>query len=279
MSRDNRVALSNLYAYYTAEEVALIEKAQINFESETATLRFTIAGYETQRSSLMSELAAVYLGDSTINGEDSLRLFLETQQTPEAMVQLLSIYVENGDSTRANALLPLVSALPEWEDFAAIQNLNLILQSEGRNIFQLTVAEKGLVVELASGTGNMKQYAEGVLEMVYETPSAFQPEEIPLQGGGNRQMQKEPRVKTEQLVISPNPTSGDCQLRMMNTGEIPGGVVQIYSSNGQLVYQDKLETGMKHKELALTHLDSGIYYCVLTTHAGFMETGRLVLIK
>ena len=83
----------------------------------------------------------------------------------------------------------------------------------------------------------------------------------------------EDRSRSDQLLISPNPTTDDIRIKLRSTGKV---IIMIYDALGKLVISETVQVdGSKDHDLVLTSAPAGLYTIVVSDDLGVM-TGRVV---
>jgi hypothetical protein len=127
----------------------------------------TQAAYDLIRSSL----------NDSINDNQYLRNWLANLNNAQADMQIVSTYRTEGDFASAQTLLDLIPGLYmlegkeliEYNEYKSFTEMQMGIQQQGRNIFQLEDSEITTLVNYAENSnGKVAYLAQGILEYAYD---------------------------------------------------------------------------------------------------------------
>lgn len=234
------------------------------------------------------------LNDTVVN-KTALVGWLGNMRDLESDREIISLYLEEGDTTRAFALanmLPSIyglteSDLAEHYDYIALLNLYKGLLVKGRNVAQLDSTERVSVEHLADySTGKPHAMARAILEGVYgyrydDCPSGVDLN-YPERGIGNMWdvPSNEELGKADGFVVEVSPNPANTWVAIDYT--LPEGAtkarVKISNILGTTVATCDLQGKETQRVIDLRGLASGIY--TYTVYCGnYSQTGKLVIVK
>jgi hypothetical protein len=84
-------------------------------------------------------------------------------------------------------------------------------------------------------------------------------------------------AKTSDIVISPNPATDNVMISIPSEIET-AGLVRVFASNGQLVFQQQVNLGMGTTQISLSVIDfaEGLYEVVVSGE-GITKKAKLIL--
>lgn len=159
-----------------------IQAVQIGI-STRAELENEIASVTEQNGLAINELLQQYLLDSTsTNGVENMIAFLQTQTGVVFTEQLIQAYLQNGQCTEAKALLTQMHpTTPELTDFVDFFGMLADMCINGDSIYDLTDAQKQIVIEIANSETSVSANAQNLLSLVYGDyyPETYEPLVVP----------------------------------------------------------------------------------------------------
>ncbi|NPD47921.1 C25 family cysteine peptidase [Lentimicrobium sp. S6] len=224
----------------------------------------------------LKDKAAQAIVKSIINKEEynvvELRNWLGNLQKLESDKQIVGTYLYEEDYTSATSLLNMIPSLYELEgddlqsfnDFKGLMNIQIGLGQQGKNIFNLSNADKAQLSDYANySTGSAKYGAQSILSFVYgdEFCDCVSPV-------GKSDKGTESFSYTENdiasaiglsVVVKPNPANVYASFDY----ELPIGYekanISIINTEGEVVYQDKLTGSIGQLTLDVSNYKSGAY--------------------
>ncbi len=253
-----------------------------------------MASYKHSYTEAASAIIRSMLNDTIIDNA-ALRGWLGNLNDIHADYDIISTYIAENNFNEALAFANLLpglyglegAALDEHNDYMDLLHLYRNLHLDGRNIMQLSNAEKAFVQHIADyGTGKPKVMAISILEGAYSSSDYFYCHELNISGGGNKgvglyvPISSETLGKIHSLSITamPNPA----QTRVVFSYTLPedatNAVVTVTDMLGTTV--GRFETGSAAGEYVwnCTDVKPGVYYYAIVCD-GLTQTGKLVIAK
>ena len=253
-----------------------------------------MANYKHSYTEAASSIIRSMLNDTIIDNA-ALRGWLGNLNDINADYDIVSTYIAENDFnealTFANLLPDLYqlegAALEEHDDYMDLLYLYRDLHLDGRNIMQLSNAEKALVQHIADhGAGKPKVMAISILEGAYSSSDYFYCHELNISGGGNRSIGLYVPISPETLgkihglgiTAVPNPAQTWVVFGYTLPEDATNAVVTVTDMLGTTVGQ--FETGSAAGEYVwnCTDVKPGIYYYTIVCD-GMTQTGKLVITK
>jgi len=257
-----------------------------NGSTYKTVLLHDMATYHTAKTQAAQDIIRSILSDSTINHLD-YRNWLDNLGTLEADKQIINSYLEEGNTTSAIAMLNMLPALYElqgddlddYNDYKYLTNLNITLQSQGRNINQLNSLELNNIILMAdSASQGTKVQARNILEYAYGynyCDCQYISDATAMKSSNtiNHNMGKAMGLS---ITAKPNPASNWAQFSYQLPYNVLNGEIIITDITGKFI--DKLiVTGAKGIKLWDTrNMPKGVYLYTLNAK-GFTKTSKIVI--
>jgi hypothetical protein len=264
------------------------------------TLR-QLADGSTYKTVLLNQMSAYYSGkvkaaqditrsilsDSITNLND-LRNWLDNIGGLVADKQIISTYLQEGDTSNALTLLNMLPALYDlhdeeldaYYDYSDMVNLQITLQSQNRNIHQLDSTEiTGLLWMADSALGDARMQARNILEYAYgyhycDCPAL--PDSIGLKSRSNLNYGNLIKAKGMEINATPNPASTwvafDYRLALTDTE----GSIIISDISGRVIETIKVTGNQGQKTWDIRWIKPGIYLYTLNA-GGLSKSGKLII--
>ncbi len=227
------------------------------------------------------------LRDSTVAPE-TIRAFMADRQSLPMDLQRVDSYLESGETAQALALATALpqqygldgEALAEHGRFVQLKQLQAALHNQGRNIFQLSPAEKtqleGLVGE---STGLAGRQARSILAFVYDEEFCDCPADINPELKA-REFTQPPlnKLGEAQISVRPNPAKTWVSFDYSITEGSSNALLEIRDAGGRLVYQATLENKLGQHIWDTRNMAPGLYHFVLKTTNG-IKSGKVTIVK
>ncbi len=244
-----------------------------------------MAHYNRNKTRAAHNMIRHIVHDSIVDN-NLLRQWLNNLGGIQSDKQIIGTFVQEGNYANALALanmLPQLYNLQNDEliahnDYMAMLNLQHTLQQQGRNLFQLTGAEKQQLDALATGTGTAALQARAILEMVYQEYA----EPCPCVGEAGSfknaaiNLHKPAMESLLSVTAKPNPARDWVVFEYQLPGETPEAAIRITDAGGRLI-KTLTVTGKQGQQMWDTRgLEPGTYYYTLNK-AGEYKSGRIVI--
>lgn len=218
---------------------------------------------------------------------DSLTAYLESQHTPDLYYRLAYEYLAAGQIGNAEQAIQAISGFPltasqieMYNRMVPYFNLQKDMKVEGRHLCELSVEEIEFLIDLETGGDLIASYARSIL-IANGIFDYSEPIILP------NDLFKSDRIKridtntvpTEQLKLSPNPTSSYV-LVAYNTGssEMVDNSVLITDMTGRLVKTVHLGNKPIGKQLiSLERMPKGVYVISLVSDTGLVANRKLTI--
>ena len=264
------------------------------------TLR-QLADGSTYKTVLLNQMSTYYSGkvkaaqdiirsilsDSIINLND-LRNWLDNICGLTADKQIISTYLQEGDTSNALTLLNMLPALYDLQDeelnayydYSNMVNLQITLQSQNRNLHQLDSTEiAGLLWMADSASGDARMQSRNILEYAYgyhycDCPAL--PDSIGLKSSSNLNYGNFIKSKGMEVIATPNPASTwvafDYHLALKDTE----GTITISDVSGRVVETIKITGNQGQKTWDIRRIKQGVYIYTLNA-GGLSQSGKLII--
>jgi hypothetical protein len=264
------------------------------------TLR-QLADGSTYKTVLLNQMSTYYSGkvkaaqdiirsilsDSITNLND-LRNWLDNIGGLVADKQIISTYLQEGDTSNALTLLNMLPSLYDlqdddlyaYNDYSYMVNLQIAMQSQNRNIHQLDSTEiAGLLWMADSASGDARMQARNILEYAYgyhycDCPAL--PDSIGLKISSNLNYGNFIKAKGIEINATPNPASTwvafDYRLALKDTE----GTITISDVSGRVIEAIKVTGHQGQKVWDIRRIKQGVY--IYTLYAGGLsKSGKLII--
>ena len=252
-------------------------------------LQQQLSFYKQNYSRAANEIIRSILND-TITNYAELRNWLDNLGGITSDRQIISAYLSEGNYTDALNLANMLSQLYKLEGDELIEhgyyvdmlNLYQTLNQQGRNTYQLTIAEKSYIELLAEkSSGIAGAQAKSIMEAVYDVYSTDCPKADGVAGykqSGMISPEKFGKAYGLNITVKPNPASQWAAFDYTLPERQSVGMITITDVTGHTI--EVLDvTGQQGQILWDTrNLNSGVYIYTLTT-GGFSQSGKIVIRK
>ena len=264
------------------------------------TLR-QLADGSTYKTVLLNQMSTYYSGkvkaaqdiirsilsDSITNLND-LRNWLDNIGGLGADKQIISTYLQEGDTSNALTLLNMLPSLYNlqdddlyaYNDYSYMVNLQIAMQSQNRNIHQLDSTEiAGLLWMADSASGDARMQARNILEYAYsyhycDCPAL--PDSIGLKSNISINYGNFIKAKGIEINATPNPASTwvvfDYRLALSDIE----GTITISDVTGTVIEVIKVTGNQGQKVWDIRRIKQGVY--IYTLYAGGLsKSGKLII--
>jgi len=202
--------------------------------------------------------------------------------------QIISTYLQEGDTSNALTLLNMLPALYDLQDeelnayydYSNMVNLQITLQSQNRNLHQLDSTEiAGLLWMADSASGDARMQSRNILEYAYgyhycDCPAL--PDSIGLKSSSNLNYGNFIKSKGMEVIATPNPASTwvafDYHLALKDTE----GTITISDVSGRVVETIKITGNQGQKTWDIRRIKQGVYIYTLNA-GGLSQSGKLII--
>ena len=257
-----------------------------------------IGFYLSERELAVNGLISSFLHDDTLIGTiDSVIALLEAEPSRDKKTVLTGFYLENGDTTKAQALIDSLRFFPELDNFCDLQQL---LINAGGNLFADIVNDsitRALVELIAADTlKNGSMQARVLLDMIFDRPiSEFivMPSQVQLKTGNTGSSEENDGVQITlgeddpaetifegyRLSNYPNPFSDGTIIATYVPPDYRNPEIIVYDMVGNLIMRFRLKSGHNFSEIHSGKLKHGIYFYSLVSDGIKIETKKMVQLK
>jgi len=264
------------------------------------TLR-QLADGSTYKTVLLNQMSTYYSGkvkaaqdiirsilsDSITNLND-LRNWLDNIGGLGADKQIISTYLQEGDTSNALTLLNMLPSLYDLQneeldayyDYSDMVNFQITLQSQNRNLHQLDSTEiAGLLWMADSASGEARMQARNILEYAYgyhycDCPAL--PDSIGLKSNSSINYGNLIKSKGIEINATPNPASTwvafDYHLALSDTE----GMITISDVSGRVIKVLKVTGNQGQKAWDIRRIKPGVYIYTLNT-GGLTKSAKLII--
>jgi hypothetical protein len=229
-----------------------------------------------KQQNLYNEAFNQYLKES--NPEGAIKLVKEYFKKDPNLY--LGAVLASNDVEAMQIALTEVATNEETKDVVSFYEVMAELQKTEKTILDLDEAQEAKLVEIADGKSLAKYLAQNTLEFAkgykYERPVEIWKEENFEEGSGERNnidLLLE-NSKNNWLLLTPNPTSGNIEVRWNSIDET--GTLEVYNINGILIMQQKIALQSGSISLSLDNHPVGVYVVHLRTSSGNL-TQKLII--
>lgn len=269
----------------TADNSPSDEMMQIGAQMAQYSHEYTLAAGDIIRSNL---------NDSVANPTE-LRTWLGNMNDIAADRMIISSYIQEGDSASAFALANMLpdrydlqgDQLADHSGYMRLISLYQTLHRSGRNIFQLTETETGMVRDMAeNGTGVSQSMAEALMEQITVTDrgkdACFSPESRDFgngdKGGVKHTSIAENKKNDLKVSVAPNPAMTWTTVNYTLPEKGKKALLTLTNTLGVNVLSVELEGTQGNKVLDLRSLAAGVYVYTIRCEQ-YTEIGKLVITK
>jgi hypothetical protein len=241
--------------------------------------------YNREKTRAAHNLIRHIVTDSIVDN-NLLRQWLNNLGGIQADKQIIGTFVQEGNFADALALanmLPQLYALQDDElmahnAYVDMLNLHHSLHQQGRNLFQLTEAEKQELDQISVGAGTAALQARAIREMVYneyiepcpcvDETASFKKAPINLHS---------PTLASLlEITARPNPARDWVVFEYRLPGESPEASIRITDGGGRIIAYLPVAGNRGQKMWDTRGLEPGIYYYALIK-AGQYKSGKIVI--
>ena len=271
--------------------ISLLRQIANGITDRTA-LESQMAKYCQKFRQAAGDIIRSILSDTVVDRTDLIG-WLGNMENLESDREIVSIYLEEGDSINAFALANMLPTLydltgedlVDHNNYMAMLNLYQTLHSEGRNTMKMDDFERAAVEYMAdNGTGTAQAMAQAIMMGAYGYHYDDCPVGVELRNVGNRDIDGTVSAyetsKAMGLSISTFPNPANTWVTVNYT--LPIGLtkaqMRLVNAYGVEVATYDLLGGEGQKVLDLRSLASGVY--TYTAYCGkFSQFGKLVIVK
>jgi len=247
-----------------------------------------MAHYNRLKTRAAHDIVRSILNDEVMDYTE-LRNWLDNVGGVRADEQIISSYLEEGNYSDALALANLMPGLYGFEGdeltehnyYTDMLNLQISLEQQGRNIFELESNEINNLVNIADNSGGTAgTQAKGILEFAYayhycdcidadasgyKSSNGFNKNAFEIMYGA-------------EVAVEPNPAKDWAAFNYTLPGSETEGVIKITDVSGKLVTTLTI-TGKKGQKVWDTRkIKQGVYFYILNVN-GTTQSGKIVISK
>ena len=259
-----------------------------NGSTYKTVLQNQMSTYYSGKVKAAQDIIRSILSDSITNLND-LRNWLDNIDGLVADKQIISTYLQEGDTTNALIILNILPALYDLQDeeldayydYSDMINLQITLQSQNRNIHQLDSTEiVGLLWMADSASGDAKVQARNILEYAYgyhycDCPAL--PDSIGLKSNSSINYGNFIKSKGMEVVATPNPASTWVAFNYYLALTDTEGTITISDVTGRVIEAIKVTGNRGQKVWDIRRIKHGVY--IYTVNAGGLSKSAKLIIK
>ncbi len=249
-------------------------------------LESDLAEYGGKKSRAANVIIRNILNDSLIN-TDSLVNWISNLGTMATDYQIIDVYLQRGDTSKAIAL---IDALPtdysfetdnaEYIRYKTLKQFQVQLLAEGRNIYMLTTTEKTMLENMvANSSGRSGMQARNILQFVYgneynDCPNMPDPN---THKSANSSIYDLTSIML-QINASPNPAKNWVAFNYSFPEISTNSIIEIHNVKGELVHAINLTNYHGQKIWDTRKVLPGVYLFTLKS-SGMIKSGKLIITK
>jgi subtilisin family serine protease len=252
-------------------------------------LKRQMAGYHAGKTQAVFDIIRSILAD-TITDMQQYRNWLDNLGGIEADKQIIASYLSEGNFADAQSLLNLLPSLYEFDeqalndfnDYKSLVQLQMTLEQQGRNIFELDTAEVNLLKDYAENSaGEAKYMAQGILNFAYgfnycdcivNSDSSF------MKSSKAFPSKSFDTMFGSEITVKPNPAGEWTTFNYKLPGNSSEGLIEITDVSGAEIERFTVTGTVGQKIWDTRKIKSGVYFYTLNV-SGNNKSGEIVICK
>jgi len=252
------------------------------------SLKISQDHYAQSRDNAFNQLMAAYKSEEGFGDLDSLKDVLHHFDFPTAKYQLALLYLNHGELQKAQDTLASIAnrytlnsdeqlEQDGWEDYMSIM---VQLAQTGKNIFQMTVAQKAQLYQLYQAkTGKVSALAMNLLQ-VTDTLSYHHTYVLPTEGLKNNvigRQRNHPHSGSSSLKVYPNPAGDYLVVEYPVQDETSPVTIKVVDNSGFLRLTTTMQFSTGSAVLDTRSLGTGTYICHVSANGKLVGVTKFVV--